>query len=327
MRMSQVGPASIFLVLALLTVAVPRASAIPVIRTWEGLPGSIPPAGCTPGPGSGAGTWFSLGWGCDGGSYATPPNNAAGVEFEARIDAKAGAGSVVTLDTAVTLDKLFIGLDFDDELIMANGARLTIVQRNDGSSGSIENLGRLTLGATNLDTDLQISGGTVTLDGSGVVDLSDDTQNRIYGLAPGDGLVNENNVIQGAGQIGVNLLTLENQGIILATGSATLTVDPDAGGMINGGVLRAFGGGTLVLRAPTYANDGGEIDARDLSIVQLNGARIEGGTLRSSGSGVIRVLGSATLDPALPIVNLGLLELPNATILNLQPGTIVNILL
>ena len=69
--------------------------------------------------------------------------------------------------------------------------------------------------------------------------------------------------IQGAGQLGVNLIGLVNQGLILANQPTPLVIDPSAAGLINTGTLRATSGGTLQLtgNVGSFNNTGGTIEA------------------------------------------------------------------
>ena len=97
-------------------------------------------------------------------------------------------------------------------------------------------------------TDLHISG-NVTLDGTGVLALSNNFNNRIY-ASGSDSLTNGvNHTIQGAGQIGINNsgfgFTLTNNGTILANQSNTLQVAP-GGNTTNNGTFQANSGSLLM---------------------------------------------------------------------------------
>ena len=77
-------------------------------------------------------------------------------------------------------------------------------------------------------------------------------------------------------------------------------MDPDSDdGLVNQGLMEASNGGILLLTGNGgggFANTGATITAMDGSEVQLtNSASITGGTLTTSGSGVIRNLDNATL--------------------------------
>lgn len=53
--------------------------------------------------------------------------------------------------------------------------------------------------------------------------------------------------------------------------------------------MRASNGGILALISTNYNNSGGQIQALNESEVQLSSSLIAGGTLSSSGSGLIRI--------------------------------------
>ena len=112
-----------------------------------------------------------------------------------------------------------------------------VVSLNDGTTltllGTITNDGTIALNNYDYNTDLVVGSPTVSLTGSGTILLDQYTNNRIYGAVGTDVLVNVNNTIEGAGQIGASQLTLVNQakGIINAdqSGSLTLTQPRPAG--------------------------------------------------------------------------------------------------
>ncbi|QDS97986.1 beta strand repeat-containing protein [Adhaeretor mobilis] len=196
-----------------------------------------------------------------------------------------GTGIIqVAVSNTVTLNDLTILGDFrqlDNTNVFING---TIDNQTDDFT--ITNAGN----ATDLivATSATLAGaGTITLDGSS-------HNSRILDNSGTDGvLTNVNNTLQGRGQIGVNSLEIINQasGLIDANSLGnTLTVDPSNGGVTNEGTFHASSGGLLVLTGGDYNNTGGVIDALDMSTVSLQGgANITGGTLQTSGTGIVRV--------------------------------------
>ena len=141
----------------------------------------------------------------------------------------------------------------------------------------------------------------MTLTGSGVVSLSDSAGNRIQGAGR---LINDvGHTIAGSGQIGANAIAITNAGLIVANQPTALVIDPNATGMINTGTLRAANGATLFLTGNGgggFDNTNGTIEAQASSTVRLtSGALIVGGTLTTSGSGVITTpSGGAVQDTA-----------------------------
>ncbi|MGI8890047.1 MAG: beta strand repeat-containing protein, partial [Chthoniobacterales bacterium] len=166
------------------------------------------------------------------------------------------------------------------------------------TAGTITNTGTITLNSAGNNTDLHLVANT-TLHGSGTLTLAGNTASRIAADSLFN-LTNTNNLIQGRGQIGVNSITITNQGTIDANVSGqTLTLDPanSGNGFTNdAGVMRATNGGILVLSGNgggAFLNTGGSIAALAGSTVQLvNGVSVTGGTLNGGGTGVVRVPGS-----------------------------------
>ncbi len=156
--------------------------------------------------------------------------------------------------------------------------------------GTITNNGTMTLASTGFAADFVLSG-DVTLTGSGVVSLSDNAGNRILGGAASRLINDATHTIAGSGQIGGQQIAITNAGLIVANQPTALVIDPNATGMINTGTLRADGGATLYLTGNGgggFNNVDGIIEALEASTVRLTaGAIIAGGTLTTSGSGVI----------------------------------------
>ena len=99
--------------------------------------------------------------------------------------------------------------------------------------------------------------------------------------------------IQGAGLLGINYISLNNQGLIVANQPVGMTIDlwgtkDDVNGTNTGGTLRAASGATLTISASGINNAGGIIEALDTSTVALNNTRINSGTLTTTESGVIQ---------------------------------------
>ncbi|MEL6396947.1 MAG: hypothetical protein AAFQ71_13230 [Planctomycetota bacterium] len=131
--------------------------------------------------------------------------------------------------------------------------------------------------------------GDQDLAGTGRLVFSDDPHNRL--VASSSTLTNlPMHTIEGAGQVLVNSGGLVNRGTVRATGTNALVVDP--GGtvgdvFVNDGVLEAVGAGGLSLQAGRYQNNTA-IRVGDGSVLNVNStAVVEGGELRTDGSGVI----------------------------------------
>jgi Ca2+-binding RTX toxin-like protein len=138
-------------------------------------------------------------------------------------------------------------------MTIANGAILPL-------GGVIENTGTIALGSTGSETDLQILVESVTLHGGGHVVLSDDANNVIFGGATTATLINLDNRISGAGQIGVGQMTLVNAGTIVANGTHALVIDTGSSTVTNTGSLEATGSGVLSVESSVAGHGSATID-------------------------------------------------------------------
>jgi fibronectin-binding autotransporter adhesin len=188
-----------------------------------------------------------------------------------------------------------------------NGTYDVIANTSTSISGTITNNGTINLDSTYYGTDLSVpTGATATLAGTGSVVLAGGP-NVINGGTNSTLIIDE--TISGNGYIGNGTITtMVNNSTINANVSPTVSttplyVQPGTGGMTNSstGVLEATNGGTLVLSGGTLTNSGtiqalGSDSSGNASIVQLqNGISITGGTLNTSGAGVIEGDGTVYL--------------------------------
>ncbi len=219
-----------------------------------------------------------------------------------------GAGSVADLSGSTTTGgtlttssggTLYVGNSTLNSVTISSGSTATVENNSTTTlQGTLTNNGTLQMASGGNSTDLIISG-TVTHTGGGSITMSNTTANRIYGTGT---LVNDTaNTIQGAGQIGAGAsLALNNKGIINANVSNTLLIGTTTP-VTNSATLEATAGGTLNLQATFNNSAAGVLVATDAgSVVNLNGATINGGTLttntlHTATPGVIENNGSATL--------------------------------
>jgi large repetitive protein len=173
-----------------------------------------------------------------------------------------------------------------DGVTITSGSTLSV--DNGGSvnlTGDLINKGTIVIGGNGAY--LTAYDSTVTLSGGGTVILSDPSS-VIGGNGELSPLVNEDNTIQGQGNIEVDLI---NQGTVnanVAGGTLTITVDNTA----NLGTMEASGGGTLYFQAAAYPGDtinntNGTISTDGSSSVILNHTEVLGGNLTSAGSAAI----------------------------------------
>ncbi|RUW63878.1 VCBS domain-containing protein [Mesorhizobium sp. M7A.F.Ca.US.008.03.1.1] len=184
-------------------------------------------------------------------------NGLAGfADLQTHIADDAHGNAVITLGDgqSITLDGVHSGaltagnFVFDQTPVVNNAGTMTI---GDGAllplSGTINNSGLISLDSTGGETLLQIIQHGVTLQGGGQILLSDSAANVISGTGPDVTLVNVDNTISGAGQLGGGMLSLDNQGTIIATGANALVIDTGGSVVTNSGTLEATGSGGLTV--------------------------------------------------------------------------------
>ncbi len=212
-------------------------------------------------------------------------------------------------------------LSLSNSLLIAQGSTLTVFRADDRLlSGRIVNSGQIDIDSVGAVTQLRLSSGDVVVTGGGVIQLGNNLLNRISGF-DGAKLINEDNTIQGSGQVGFGSLGIVNRGVIIANQSVAMTVSPSALGAVNEGLIRATNGATLNLSHPiaaTFVNELGIVEADDASTINLSGVTIGGGTMRAIGTGVYRVSGATLLDASNGMVLDGQLEVANGQTLFLQ---------
>jgi hypothetical protein len=156
---------------------------------------------------------------------------------------------------------------------------------------------------------LRVAGGTVTLNGGGYVAMLGNPSSRILGTAPGDQLVNADNVIFGGGEIGVGSMRFTNQGTLIANQGNALTLDTSDGMIHNMGTVRMAEAGVLNLgTGDTYAQTSGATIV-DGTLNAPGGGRVDigGGALR--GNGMIFSLAVSNIGDAAPGTSPGLLSI------------------
>lgn len=151
--------------------------------------------------------------------------------------------------------------------------------------GIVDNSGTIVLGSTNDATELEILVKSATLEGGGQLVMSDNAYNIIYGGTSDATLINLDNTISGAGQIGQGQMTLVNEGTILANGTNALVIDTGSNAVNNTGTLEATGSGGLVIYGDLSNN--GLLWANDGNVTV-------GGSVSGSGSALIG--GTATIE-------------------------------
>ncbi|MDT4740357.1 hypothetical protein [Bradyrhizobium sp. WYCCWR 12699] len=162
-------------------------------------------------------------------------------------------------------------------MTIGNGAMLPL-------SGNIHNTGTISLNSTGAETDLQLVGHGILLEGGGQVLLSDNSENSVSGAVSDVTLTNIDNTMSGAGQLGEGTLSLVNQGTINATGIDALEIDTGSNIIVNSGTIAVSGSGGLVI--DSNVDNSGLLWAHGANIT-LNGIVSGGGTALMDGVATI----------------------------------------
>ena len=189
---------------------------------------------------------------------------------------------------------------------LASGSRLDVANDNLYLNTAIANNGTIRIASGG-----NIFGetGTVSYDGVGTIVLDNSAGTaRIYN---GNFVFGAGQTVHGAGQLGINQAVFTNNNLISADVSgASIDIDPTGGSgglngggvgsggnaaLLNNGILQATGGATLNLYGGVYEDAAGSvIRATNGSIVSINAdARILGGTLSSDATSQINAHGTA----------------------------------
>jgi hypothetical protein len=208
----------------------------------------------------------------------------------------------------------------------ATGKNLGVIQVETGSTflfaGVLNNQNTIQLNGTSAGAAFDVLG-DATLKGGGNFFLSDTSNNKLFGF---DTLTNVDNLIAGAGNIGVNLI-YQALGVVEATsGSNKLRLSHN--NVTNTGRMVGIGAAGLDIDASIVTNIGGTIGAGAGSFVYLeNKAKVIGGRLSTTGNGDI-VVQNAIFEASgtHPITNDGNLDIqsPSLTEGLFTQGVIIN---
>ena len=236
--------------------------------------------------------------------------------------AVAGAGGTFIDNGGATLDGSSKAVTNLGTVTVTDNNVLTLL-------GTLANDGTLSLQSTYYGANLDVgpstgATGTVTLTGGGVLNTTDHPNNRIQASQAGDTLVNLNNTIFMAGQLGNGTaLNVVNMGTIDATGTNALVIN-SAGTFANDKLLEATNAaGGLVINTAIDSSGGGTILAAGGN-VYLQGGTLTGGTIDSNGGGAVIDNGGGTLNGAAQAVtNSGTIAVIDDNSLYVD-GTLIN---
>jgi hypothetical protein len=257
----------------------------------------------------------------------------------------AATGSRIDLSTVTlkggTLKTVGTGSwNFDDAASILDGStasgavtNASLVKVRDGSAltlkGSIHNSGAFELDGDGGYTTLIIdSTSGVTLDSAGKVTLGDSGLNQIQASGGVATLTNVDDSISGSGSFNNLIIVNQTGGVINATGAAAQLVINASDTLQNHGLLEATGAAGLSLIGQTIDTAlGGTIVAATGSRIDLSTVTLEGGTLKTAGTGswnfddASSILDGSTASGA--ITNASLLKVQDGSALTLK-GTIHN---
>ena len=223
---------------------------------------------------------------------------------------KLADGQTITLDGVHTADLTSTNFEFDVTPTTKNPGTMTI---GDGAmlplSGVIDNTGTIALNSAGRETDLELIEHGTTLKGGRQVNLSDNTENVIFGTSSDVTLTNLDNTIQGAGQLGQGQLNLVNEATINASGTNALVIDTGSNPIVNSGTLEATGSGGLVVNSAIQ--NSGNIWA-DGGNVTVNGAVTGNGTATISGSSTLEFSAASNDNTSFAAGATGTLKLDHA---------------
>lgn len=164
-------------------------------------------------------------------------------------------------------------------------------------SNSLTINGTYTLASVGNLTDLVFADAT-SLNGTGTINLNNVNGARIYGVnGTARATIAAGLTIRGTGKLGEGQGTFTNNGTITGDLSTGLILNPTVDQpFINNGTLQSSNlNGSLILSSGTFTNNG-TIRANDQATTTLNSnVTVVGGSLITSGSGIILANGGATL--------------------------------
>ncbi|MDQ2860406.1 MAG: hypothetical protein M3T55_06695 [Pseudomonadota bacterium] len=243
-----------------------------------------------------------------------------------QIDATIAGGTLSTAGSGVIdmysgeLDGRASAVHNTTDLMLNGNPGITVL-------GTIANTGTITIDSgVGLFSSITVGAGGATLRGGGEVNVTGGA--TLASAAVSDVLTNFDNTITGTGVVGGvgggGSISLINDAKGVIDGQAGLRLGAGNGTITNDGLIEATGTLGLTLSAGVIdGSGGGTILATDGATVILAGADIVGGTLSTTGSGVIRS-NSGTLDGTKAIVhNTGALNIDPHYSLGIQ-GKIAN---
>ncbi len=174
---------------------------------------------------------------------------------------------------------------FSNFTVQVGNDQVTANGTSDTISSNLTINGRWFLGGTSSSTDM-IFNGTQTLGGTGELIMSDSSNNRWLGDTANTITVGSGLTVRGAGNIGLNLPNIVNNGQILAQGiDNELLIRSNS--LTNNGVLRAEGAGGLHISGVNVTNNT-SVDVNAGSSLNLTSNTVINGVINVAGTGTAR---------------------------------------
>ncbi|TWT43348.1 beta strand repeat-containing protein [Botrimarina hoheduenensis] len=200
-------------------------------------------------------------------------------------------GQVTGADVAVSGGS---NVNFTDVVFNAQ----VVVEANTdfGVDGSITNNGTITIQGAGATSDVEVQSAT-TFGGTGALVLNGPNARISDVVAASLEFTNgSGHTIRGGGQIGVNTISIVNNGLITADVSGqTMTLDP-ATAFTNNATLRAENGGTLAFGGGNYTNAGGVIQSDGGQVLFNSESRVTGGTITGANVAVANGINTGFTD-------------------------------
>ena len=215
---------------------------------------------------------------------------------------------------------------FDGTTLAVNDAATVTVESGTTLTlrGTLNNTGGIlsVIGGGNV-AELLVDPVGATLAGGGQVKLFSATIAGVSGAAT---LTNVDNTISGSGDIGNGQMALVNEtmGVIDSNGivdgitmtGGSMTLDTGANTIVNQGLIEAAGGGLTIASPMTNS---GEILAKQRSVVHINGAMTNTGTVEADGLNG----GNGVVDIAAVVSNAGVIRADGNAAIELDGATLV----
>ena len=196
-------------------------------------------------------------------------------------------GGNLTAASPAVIDAQYV--DYLANVTITSGTTYFVDNSTTYLTGNLINQGTIIVGDASDSSDLvaDVSSGTLTISGGGTINLNN-AGSALDGNSNNETLENQDNTIEGQGQIAYHLASFQNDA--KATVSANVpggTLEINDINVTNTGTIEATGGGELEISASTVTNSGGTISTDSTSKLVLTDSTVNGGNLTAASPAVI----------------------------------------